>query len=75
MKFHALHIDSSSPVVAIRFISKGSIMKKLWLLLCLAAIGLSACYVVPVRDQDGGYHGEREHRHEGERREEREREH
>lgn len=52
-------------------------MKKIWLLvcaLCVVSISLSACYVVPMRDRDGGgYHEDREHHRDDDRREDRDR--
>ena len=42
-------------------------MKKLILILSLLAVGLSGCYVVPHRDHDGGYRGDRDQRHDDDR--------
>ena len=36
-------------------------MKKLWLILSLMVLALSACYIEPIRDRDGGYHRDRDH--------------
>ena len=37
-------------------------MKKLWLILSLMVLGLSACYIEPIRDYDEGYNRDRGHR-------------
>lgn len=40
-------------------------MKKLFLVVCLATIGLSGCSFVPYRDHDDVYRGDRNYRDDG----------
>ena len=43
-------------------------MKKLLLISTLIVLSLSACYVVPIGDHEGGFRGDRDHREDGDRR-------